>query len=68
MQILFSYLEAKQDIKSIAAAIDLYLNNDHYFVIGKWKLTRTVGDLNGVYTLLFKKTKAGWKIIADHSS
>jgi ketosteroid isomerase-like protein len=44
------------------------LNNDHYFVIGKWKLTRTVGDLNGVYTLLFKKTKAGWKIIADHSS
>jgi ketosteroid isomerase-like protein len=43
------------------------LNNDHYFVIGKWKLTRTVGDLNGVYTLLFKKTKAGWKIIADHT-
>ena len=44
------------------------LNNDHYFVIGKWKLIRTVGDLNGVYTLLFKKTKDGWKIIADHSS
>jgi ketosteroid isomerase-like protein len=44
------------------------LNNDHYFVIGKWKLIRTVGDLNGVYTLLLKKTKEGWKIIADHSS
>jgi ketosteroid isomerase-like protein len=44
------------------------INNDHYFVIGKWKLTRTVGDLNGVYTLLFRKTKDGWKIIADHSS
>lgn len=44
------------------------LNNDHYFVIGKWKLIRTVGDLNGVYTLLLRKTKEGWKIIADHSS
>ena len=44
------------------------LNPNYYFVIGKWKLARTVGDLNGVYTLLFKKTKDGWKIIADHSS
>ncbi len=44
------------------------LNKDHYFVIGKWKLIRSVGDLNGVYTLLFRKTKDGWKIIADHSS
>ncbi len=44
------------------------LNTDHYFVIGKWHLTRTVGNLNGVFTLLFRKTKDGWKIIADHSS
>lgn len=44
------------------------LTTDYYFVIGKWKLYRTVGNLNGVYTLLFRKTKDGWKIIADHSS
>jgi ketosteroid isomerase-like protein len=44
------------------------LNSDHYFVIGKWHLARTVGDLNGVFTLIFRKTKEGWKIIADHSS
>ena len=44
------------------------LNADHYFVIGKWHLSRTVGDLNGVFTLVFRKTKEGWKIIADHSS
>jgi ketosteroid isomerase-like protein len=44
------------------------LNSDHYFVIGKWKLIRTVGNVNGVYTLLLRKTKDGWKIIADHSS
>jgi ketosteroid isomerase-like protein len=44
------------------------LSVTYYFVIGKWFLKRTVGDLNGVYTLVFKKTKQGWKIIADHSS
>jgi ketosteroid isomerase-like protein len=44
------------------------LNTNHYFVIGKWHLTRSVGNLNGVFTLVFRKTKEGWKIIADHSS
>ena len=44
------------------------LNTDHYFVIGKWYLTRTVGNINGIFTLLLRKTKNGWKIIADHSS
>ena len=44
------------------------LNANHYFVIGKWYLTRSVGNLNGVFTLVLSKTKKGWKIIADHSS
>ena len=44
------------------------LSKNHFFVIGKWFLKRTVGDVNGIYTLVFKKTKAGWKIISDHSS
>lgn len=44
------------------------LGSNHYFVIGKWFLKRTVGDISGVYTLVFKKTKDGWKIISDHSS
>jgi ketosteroid isomerase-like protein len=44
------------------------LGTNYYFVIGKWHLQRTVGDINGVFSLLFRKTKDGWKIIADHSS
>jgi len=44
------------------------LSKNHFFVIGKRYLKRTVGDVNGIYTLVFKKTKAGWKIISDHSS
>lgn len=38
------------------------------FVIGKWHLTRKAGDLSGHYTLLWKKIKGEWVIVADHSS
>jgi ketosteroid isomerase-like protein len=41
---------------------------DCYFVLGKWALTRTVGDVSGHYTLLFKKINGQWVIIVDHSS
>ena len=44
------------------------LGKSYFFVIGKWFLKRSVGDVNGVYTLVFRKTKTGWKIISDHSS
>ena len=38
------------------------------YVIGKWRLTRKAGDLEGHYTLLWKKVKGKWVIVADHSS
>ncbi len=44
------------------------LGEGHYFVLGKWMLKRTIGDLSGHYTLLFKKIKGEWVIVADHSS
>ena len=44
------------------------ISADHYFVIGKWLLKRTAGDVGGVYTLLFRKINGQWVIIADHSS
>ena len=40
----------------------------YFFVIGKWHLTRSIGDVGGHFTLLFKKVKNKWVIIADHSS
>jgi len=49
----------------------LYLNRlspEYYFVTGKWVLKRTVGDAGGHFTLLFRKIRGEWKIIADHSS
>ncbi len=44
------------------------LSNRYYFVVGKWELKRSVGDLSGSYTLLLKKIKKSWVVIADHSS
>ncbi len=44
------------------------LGDDYYFVVGKWELQRTVGDISGYYTLLFQKINGKWRIIADHSS
>jgi hypothetical protein len=40
----------------------------YYSVVGKWHLARTIGDLNGHFTLLFKKIKNTWVIVSDHSS
>ena len=40
----------------------------YYSVVGKWHLNRIIGDLNGHFTLLFKKIKNTWVIVSDHSS
>lgn len=44
------------------------LSADYYWVLGKWFLKRSVGDIGGHYTLLFRKIAGKWKIVADHSS
>ncbi len=44
------------------------LSKEYSFVVGQWHLTRTVGDVGGYFTLLFRKIKGQWVIVADHSS
>ena len=44
------------------------LSNDHYHVVGKWMLKRTIGDVSGHFTLLLRNINGQWKIVADHSS
>jgi len=44
------------------------LSKEYYFVTGKWFLKRTMGDLSGYYTLLFRKINGEWVVVADHSS
>lgn len=40
----------------------------YFFVVGKWHLTRSVGNAGGHFTLLLRKIKSKWVIVADHSS
>ena len=40
----------------------------YFHITGKWHLQRSIGDLSGYFTLLFKKVKDDWVIVADHSS
>lgn len=40
----------------------------YYNVIGGWRLKRSMGDLSGHFTLLFKKINGNWLIVQDHSS
>ena len=44
------------------------LSPEYYYVVGKWILKRSIGDLNGHFDLLLKRIKGNWYIISDHSS
>ena len=46
------------------------LGEDHAVVTGHFHLTRTQaggGDASGIFSLVFEKEAAGWKIILDHT-
>ncbi len=48
--------------------LDLLGKNAAY-IVGKWHLTRPdKGDLQGHFTLLWKKIDGKWVIVSDHSS
>jgi len=44
------------------------LSQQYFFVVGKWHLKRSIGDVGGHFTLLLRKIQGEWKIISDHSS
>lgn len=44
------------------------LSDSYMQVVGKWQLTRTIGDVGGHFTLLLKKIDGTWLIVSDHSS
>jgi uncharacterized protein (TIGR02246 family) len=44
------------------------LRNDAAVVLGRWHLQRANDAPHGRFTLIFRKTKQGWKIVHDHTS
>ncbi len=44
------------------------LGADSALVFGRWQLTRAKDQPHGLFTLLVRRTPAGWRIFADHTS
>ena len=44
------------------------LSEDSAVVLGRWLLKRSKDEPHGRFTLIFKKTQSGWRIIHDHTS
>jgi ketosteroid isomerase-like protein len=44
------------------------LSRDSALVLGRWKLVRKSDKPHGIFTLLFRRTPAGWRIVHDHTS
>ena len=44
------------------------LSKQYAQVIGKWHLTRSIGNVQGHFTLLLRRLNGQWVIVSDHSS
>ena len=44
------------------------LGADSALALGRWKLKRTKDQPHGRFTLIFRKTADGWRIVHDHTS
>ena len=43
-------------------------SDDAALAFGHWKLEREKDEPSGLFTLVFRKTKEGWRIVHDHTS
>ena len=44
------------------------LANDAAIALGRWKLKRAKDEPHGRFTLIFRRTSDGWRIVHDHTS
>ena len=44
------------------------LSADAVHLVGKWDLTREMGNIGGHFTLIWKKLDGEWLIVSDHTS
>jgi ketosteroid isomerase-like protein len=44
------------------------LGSGYAIVKGRWELKLSKENVGGLFTLIFQKTKDGWKVIHDHTS
>ncbi|MFM7195546.1 MAG: YybH family protein [Bacteroidota bacterium] len=44
------------------------LSGDAAFLTGKFHLKRTIGDANGIFTLVLRKENGKWVVVYDHTA
>jgi ketosteroid isomerase-like protein len=44
------------------------IGKDAAVVTGRWQLARAGDTPRGRFTLIFRQTRAGWRIVHDHTS
>ena len=44
------------------------LGPKHAHLVGKWHLTREIGDIGGHFTLVWRRIGGQWLIVSDHTS
>ncbi len=44
------------------------LGPETVLVVGRWMVVNTKGEFKGVTSLVFQRTKDGWRIVHDHTS
>jgi L-asparaginase / beta-aspartyl-peptidase len=44
------------------------LSEFYMMAVGRWQLTRAADTPRGRFTLIFRRTNAGWRIVHDHTS
>lgn len=44
------------------------LSEDAIHMVGKWDLTRDMGNIGGHFTLVWRKLDGEWLIVSDHTS
>jgi ketosteroid isomerase-like protein len=44
------------------------ISNDAALALGRWQLTRAADTPHGRFTLIFRRTPQGWRIVHDHTS
>lgn len=55
--------------KLIFSDIDVkIISKDAALVFGKWELERESDHPWGLFTLIFRKTEVGWRVVHDHTS
>ncbi len=59
---------AKMGVLTFSELEFTILGKDAAVVLGNWSLARDKDNPHGKFTLTFRKFKAGWRIIMDHTS